>query len=344
MSFKEIRDKSIRALRDAGTPPKGRHWSFGNGGRTDGVLVLPRKTIASKGGLVVHRLTDDNDVGPTRGRYAILDRESGLSWLVVGHRGLAVSIVKRHGVAWVDLMREACDGESPNDEPRSDYRTRILRRLAALAEVYRRGDPGEDDGGVAYDVEDPSPDETLGEAATFGLGIGSSFRGPIFVLSRKSDGSPRSWARETSSGWARFDAGARDEDDRRRHDRTNKGRSDVLVREFKSLRSALTAAGYPKIGDVPPRVALLKFDAPNQGGPAATPEDFRREYEAALKRLVEKNPDDYAYSAEHVPRVAEKMIRALAEGGANIGDAAKAVAKKCGIRPTAKAIRVFLSS
>lgn len=75
----------------------------------------------------------------------------------------------------------------------------------------------------------------------------------------------------------------------------------------------------------------------------ATVDNFRREYAEALVRMVEKHPEQYAYPASDIPRVVEKMLAGMAKGEASIGPAAKAAARKCGIRPTVGAIRAFLS-
>ncbi len=347
MSFKEERFKSIAALRAAGEPPKGHHWSAGYDREAQKHTANPRKTIVSKGGLVLHRLDSAADVGPNRGKYAIVDRESGLAWVIVGHRGLASSIVKRHGAMWVDILREVEDAVSARPGERVEHLRKWMSYFMGLASLYRRADPGEDDGGIAYDVEDRNrtgnlPNYVFDDATTFGLGVGSGFRGPLLVLSRKADGSPRAWARQTYTGWARFDAGARNEDEYFRYMRQNMGRGDVLVREFKSLKRALAANGWPKDGDRPPNVALLKLDLPEK--PKTTKEDFRRAFVDAMTRAIAKNPAEYAFGVEHVPEVADRMVDALAKGKACLGPSARAAARACGIRPTLSAIRIFMSA
>lgn len=72
-------------------------------------------------------------------------------------------------------------------------------------------------------------------------------------------------------------------------------------------------------------------------------EQFKTAYLAMLKAAVEKNPQDFVYGPEGVPACVEKMLPALARGGALVGPAVKAAARKCGIKPTAKAIKAFLT-
>lgn len=236
MTFKAYREGAVRIVRAAGEPPKGYHWTAVKHPGGDGWEAKVARTIFKGGGLVAHR----NELpGPTDGKFMILDRESGLAWLYVGHPGLAKSIVRRHGDAWPELMREVCDGRSPeSSRPDAYYRAEWHERIIRIAEVYRRGDPGEDDGGIAYEVENPPENETLGEAGTFGLGMTAGFEGPLYVLARQEDGRPRSWVRRVilgSRSWARFDDGERDPDARS----PGLGRDTVRVREFSTLRRAL---------------------------------------------------------------------------------------------------------
>lgn len=75
----------------------------------------------------------------------------------------------------------------------------------------------------------------------------------------------------------------------------------------------------------------------------ATADDFRRIFTDTLLLNVQAEPSRYAYTDAEVPRVAAKMLNALATGDALVGQAAKEAARACGIRPTAKAIRLLLS-
>lgn len=236
MTFKAYREGAVRVVRAAGEPPKGHHWTAVGHPSGDGWEAKAVRTIVKKGGLVAHR----NDFpGYDNGRIAILDRESGLAWFYVGHPGLAKSIVRRHGDAWPELMREVCDGKSPEfDWPDVWHREEWRKRIHQLAAVYKRADPGEDDGGIAYEVENPPENETLGEAGTFGLGMTAGFEGSLYVLARHEDGRLRSWVRRVilgSRSWARFDDGERGPDARS----PGLGRDTVRVREFSTLRRAL---------------------------------------------------------------------------------------------------------
>ena len=235
MSFKAFREGAVRVLRDAGEPPKGHHWTAVGDGSGGGWRAHAVRTIVKKGGLVAHR---NEFPGYDNGKIAILDRESGLAWLYLGHPGLAKSIVRRHGDAWPEIMREVCDGMPKDDRPVVWHRERWHRLIMKLAEVYQRGDPGEDDGGIPYEIENPPENETLGEAGTFGLGMTAGFEGPLYVLTRHDDGRPRSWVRRVilgSRSWARFDDGQRDPDARS----PGLGRDAVRMREFSTLRRAL---------------------------------------------------------------------------------------------------------
>lgn len=71
-------------------------------------------------------------------------------------------------------------------------------------------------------------------------------------------------------------------------------------------------------------------------------DDFRREYTEALTRMVERDPKGYAYSIDEIPQVVTRLLDGLAKGKTEIGLAAKLAARKCGIRPTMKAIRELL--
>lgn len=75
----------------------------------------------------------------------------------------------------------------------------------------------------------------------------------------------------------------------------------------------------------------------------ATAQDFASEYEIALKKAVEKNPEEYLYGVDKVPEVAAKMIAAFKAGHANIGPAMRSAARKCGIKPTLSAVKQLLN-
>lgn len=73
-------------------------------------------------------------------------------------------------------------------------------------------------------------------------------------------------------------------------------------------------------------------------------ETFRAAYLEKLSWQVKHHPEQYAYAEDEIPRVVEKMLKALAEGTANVGAAASGAAKKCGIKPTIKAIKEYLNT
>jgi hypothetical protein len=73
-------------------------------------------------------------------------------------------------------------------------------------------------------------------------------------------------------------------------------------------------------------------------------DEFRAAYHAALMEQYNKHPEEYAYPAELIPSVVDKMMRAFAAGSASIGPAAKKAARVVGIKPTIKAIKEFLAS
>lgn len=73
-------------------------------------------------------------------------------------------------------------------------------------------------------------------------------------------------------------------------------------------------------------------------------EKFTAAYTEALTYYVKKNPDDYGYTVDGVPKVVAKMIPAYANGTASSGPAMKRAATKCGINPTLSAVRAFLNA
>lgn len=75
-----------------------------------------------------------------------------------------------------------------------------------------------------------------------------------------------------------------------------------------------------------------------------TPQDFIAAYEAALAASVSAHPEKYRWTADRVPEMAEKMIRALRNGTADLSPTVKAVAKEFGVKPTRRDIRLFLNA
>lgn len=61
-------------------------------------------------------------------------------------------------------------------------------------------------------------------------------------------------------------------------------------------------------------------------------EKFRQLYEDALRKQIEKDPEEYSYSADKVPVVVEKMLRALEKGPfeISVGPALKSAMRKMG--------------
>jgi len=72
-------------------------------------------------------------------------------------------------------------------------------------------------------------------------------------------------------------------------------------------------------------------------------ERFIEAYTKALAYYVAKNPTDYAYTVEDVPRVVAKMVPAYAKGSACTGPAMKRAARALGINPTLRDVKAFLS-
>ena len=74
-------------------------------------------------------------------------------------------------------------------------------------------------------------------------------------------------------------------------------------------------------------------------------EKFLALYEPELRRRVEDEPDQYAFSVDKVPEVAKLMVAALKAGTANKDSAAiRCVCSKLGIKYTYAAIREYLNS
>lgn len=72
-------------------------------------------------------------------------------------------------------------------------------------------------------------------------------------------------------------------------------------------------------------------------------EKFRAAYIETLTAAVTKCPTFYGYGVDKVPATVDKMLPSLATGGANIGPAVKAAARKLGIKPTMTAIKAYLT-
>lgn len=73
--------------------------------------------------------------------------------------------------------------------------------------------------------------------------------------------------------------------------------------------------------------------------------EFAVNYEAALGDAVRVQPDAYAYPVSEVPRVVERMMRAIRENVESVnytGHGFRLTCKRLGIRHTKKAILNFL--
>ncbi len=70
---------------------------------------------------------------------------------------------------------------------------------------------------------------------------------------------------------------------------------------------------------------------------------FSVAYATKLAEAVARHPEEYLYGPDEVPKIVNKMVRALVAGTAHVSPAVKAAAHACGVRQTAKAIREFLS-
>jgi hypothetical protein len=80
-----------------------------------------------------------------------------------------------------------------------------------------------------------------------------------------------------------------------------------------------------------------------RGGDPERMDAFLEKYTHHLYKAHDKEPDEYAYSRDEVPIVAEKMTRSLASGSANLSDSAKKAAKDLGVHPTMGAISAWLN-
>lgn len=72
-------------------------------------------------------------------------------------------------------------------------------------------------------------------------------------------------------------------------------------------------------------------------------EKFKVAYIECLAKVVTKDPDDYAYKIEEVPKVVAKMTKAILAGeSVSISCGLKATARKLGIKSTMTAFREYL--
>ena len=72
-------------------------------------------------------------------------------------------------------------------------------------------------------------------------------------------------------------------------------------------------------------------------------EKFRAAYLEKLAEAHAKHPEEYAYPADGIPVVVDKMIIALAAGTARNSNAIKAACRKVGIKSTYAAIKAYLA-
>ena len=73
-------------------------------------------------------------------------------------------------------------------------------------------------------------------------------------------------------------------------------------------------------------------------------EAFRAAYALELARQHHAKPEVYVWPIEELPTVVDKMMTALARGGANIDSPAiKAACKMCKFKPGIQRIRDFLA-
>lgn len=71
---------------------------------------------------------------------------------------------------------------------------------------------------------------------------------------------------------------------------------------------------------------------------------FRAAYALYLAKARNDKPESYAWPIEELPTIVDKMLVALARGGANIDSpAVKAACKACRFKPGIQRIRDFLT-
>lgn len=73
-------------------------------------------------------------------------------------------------------------------------------------------------------------------------------------------------------------------------------------------------------------------------------EKFREAYIATLTKVVEADPEEYAYEVSEVPKAVDKMIKHVMAGEDVVSVAIKSAAKKLKIKPTLTAIREYLNA
>jgi hypothetical protein len=108
---------------------------------------------------------------------------------------------------------------------------------------------------------------------------------------------------------------------------------------------AVPAKKPPVKGPKPVKKAVTEEDDDEDTGPfpAGNQADFYNAYVTALTRAVKKAPDNFSFGVARVPKVAEKMVKALIMGTAAQSPTLKAVAQGLGVSPTLSAIKVFLA-
>jgi hypothetical protein len=69
---------------------------------------------------------------------------------------------------------------------------------------------------------------------------------------------------------------------------------------------------------------------------------FREVYAVKLAESMSRSPEKYRDNASTIPGLIDKMMPALANGHASIGNATRATARVLGIKPTIGEIMKFL--
>lgn len=71
---------------------------------------------------------------------------------------------------------------------------------------------------------------------------------------------------------------------------------------------------------------------------------FQAVYRASLTQALRDNPIEYAWPADHIPQIAERMADGLLNGRANKdGEAIRRTCRLLGIKHSYRAIRAFMS-
>lgn len=73
-------------------------------------------------------------------------------------------------------------------------------------------------------------------------------------------------------------------------------------------------------------------------------EKFRETYIVTLTKAHKRKPEEYGYKEDYIPVVVDRMIVALSNGTANIGNSIQNAACRLNVKPTAKAIKEFLNA